>query len=246
VLAGTNPAKGFINAPSGQVFVRAYGDPSKPAVLLVHDAPGTGLALESLARDLSASAYVVTPDLPGVGDSDAPALERPILQCAADALAAVADSLSLKRFTLAAMGSGCAAAAIFAAAGHAQLASVLLEHPQTPDDIADEVIAPELPLSPEGAHWVKAWLMLRDNQIYQPWFDGRVQAQRQTQGNFDAAWLHDQTVALMRSRQTYHRYPRAAHRHDPIQTLQAARTPVQIADSGGLGALILSTLPKNG
>jgi hypothetical protein len=88
--------------------------------------------------------------------------------------------------------------------------------------------------------------MLRDNQIYQPWFDGRVAAQRRTQGNFDAEWLHDQTVALMRSRQTYHLYSRAARRHDPLQTLKGARAPMIVAEPDGLAALIASTLSQNG
>ncbi len=245
-LAGSDPAKGFIDTPDGQVFVRAYGDRSNPAVLIAHDSPGTGLALEALARRLSAGAYVIVPDLPGVGDSEAPLEERPILQAAAGALAAVADALNLQHIILAGIGSGCSAAALFAATDDARLDAVLLENPLAPDDVADEVVAPALALSPEGSHWVKAWLMIRDNEIYQPWFDGRVQAQRRTQGNFDADWLHDQTVALMRARRTYHRLPRAARRHDPIKTLQGARAPVQITAVGGLAALITSTLPKNG
>jgi hypothetical protein len=102
-------------------------------------------------------------------------------------------------------------------------------------------MAPELPLSPEGAHWLKAWLMLRDNEIYRPWFDGRVEAQRRTQGNFDADWLHEQTVALMRSRTTYHRYPRAARRYDAVAALNGAGARVDIAPNGGLADLVRST-----
>jgi pimeloyl-ACP methyl ester carboxylesterase len=245
-LAGADPAKGFVDAPDGQVFVRAYGDRAKPAVLLAHDGPGAGLALEALARDLSARAFVVVPDLPGMGDSEAPPSGRSLLEAAGGALGAVADGLDLPSFILAAVGSGCSAAALFAATGDPRLTAVLLADPQGPDDLADEIFAPELGLSPLGAHWLQAWLMLRDNQIYKPWFDGRVSAQRKTQGNFDAEWLHDQTVALMRSRETYHRYLRAARRHDPIQTLKRARAPVRVADGDDLAALIASTLVQNG
>jgi pimeloyl-ACP methyl ester carboxylesterase len=245
-LAGADPAKGFIDAPDGQVFVRAYGDRRQPAVLLAHDGPGTGLALEAMARELSSRAFVIVPDLPGVGDSEAPPPGRAILEAAAGALGAVADGLALPSFILAAVGSGCSAAALFAAKGDPRPTAVLLDDPQTPDDVADETFAPDLALSPQGAHWLKAWLMLRDNQIYKPWFDGRVQAQRRTQGNFDAEWLHDQTVALMRSRETYHRYARAARRHDPVQSLRGARAPVWIADGSDLATLIAATLVQNG
>jgi pimeloyl-ACP methyl ester carboxylesterase len=245
-LAGQDPAKGFIDGPDGQTFVRVYGDPAHPAVILLHDAPGTGLAMQDLARRLAASAYVIVPDLPGIGESEAPAEDRPILDAAANALGALADALNLNRFTLAAAGCGGAAAAAFAATGDPRLTAVLLENPPAPDEATAAAIAPDLPLTPEGSHWLKAWLMLRDNQIYSPWFDGRISAQRQTQGNFDADWLHDQTAALMTARETYHRLPRAAYGFDTAGALSAAKAPVKIAAEGGLEALILSTIQPNG
>jgi len=245
-LAGRDPAKGFVQAAHGQVFVRAYGDSAQPALILLHGAPGTGLKLEALARTLAAQAYVLVPDLPGVGHSDAPSDDRSILEAAVDAVGAVADGLGLERFVLAATGCGCATAAGFAARGDSRLKAVLLEDPPEPDALTADRIAPEIELSPEGSHWLKAWLMLRDDQIYRPWFDGRIGAQRKTQGNFDADWLHDQTVALMTSRATYHRLPRAAYAFDIAQSLTHAKAPVQIAAEGALVDLIQLTLTSHG
>jgi pimeloyl-ACP methyl ester carboxylesterase len=246
VMAGLDPAKGFIDAPDGQVFVRTYGDADRPTVILLHDAPGSGLALQDMARALASTAFVVVPDLPGVGESQAPPQTRPILEASAKAVGAVVDALGLERFTVAAIGCGCAAAAAFAETRVPGLAAVLIEDPPAPDEAAANAIAPDLPLTPEGAHWLKAWLMLRDNQIYQPWYDGSVAAQRRTQGNFDADWLHDQTVALMQSRETYHRFARAARRYDAVKALMDARAPLRIAQTGGLAALIQSTIQQNG
>jgi pimeloyl-ACP methyl ester carboxylesterase len=245
-LAGSDPAKGFVDAAHGQVFVRAYGDSSQPAVILMHGAPGTGLKLEAQARALAPQAYVVVPDLPGVGQSDAPNDDRSILDAAVDAVRAIADGLGLDRFVVAATGCGCATAAGFAALGDPRLTAVLLEDPPEPDAEIAAAITPEIELTPEGSHWLKAWLMLRDDQIYRPWFDGRVSAQRQTQGNFDADWLHDQTVALMTSRTTYHRLPRAAHAFDIDQALTLAQAPVRIVAEGELAHLIHLTLTSDG
>jgi pimeloyl-ACP methyl ester carboxylesterase len=245
-LAGRDPAKGLLSAAHGQVFVRAYGDPCRPAVILLHGAPGTGLKLEAQARALAETAYVLVPDLPGVGESDAPADDQPILEAATDAVGAIAHSLGLERFVLAATGCGCAVAAAFAARGDARLTAVLLEDPPAPDDVTADAIAPEIALSPEGAHWLKAWLMLRDDQIYRPWFDGRVAAQRKTQGNFDADWLHDQTVALMTSRATYHRLPRAAHAFDIAQALTQTKAHVRTCAQGDLTHLIQLILTPDG
>jgi hypothetical protein len=100
-----------------------------------------------------------------------------------------------------------------------------------PDAERADLIAPPLDLSPFGAHWVQAWLMLRDSQIYRPWFDGRIAAQRRTQGNFAAQWLHDQTVALMEGRASYHRLPRAAALCPTAELLGRAGKPViRLAD----------------
>ena len=88
--------------------------------------------------------------------------------------------------------------------------------------------------------------MIRDGEIYQPWFDGRTQAQRSDQGRFDAGWLHDQTVAMMDSRESYFRYPRAAVRTDPMGALAGAGVPVTIAAPGDFRRVISATLKETG
>jgi pimeloyl-ACP methyl ester carboxylesterase len=242
VLAGANPAKGFVGATGEQVFVRTYGDPNPKAVILLHDAPGTGLALESLARRLSGAAFIVVPDLPGCGESAVPDEAGAILEASASAIQAVAESLGLADVLLGAIGGGAAVAAVLARRGDARFSHIVVESLLRPDPASPEVVAPDLPLTPEGSHWVKVWLMVRDAQIYRPWYDGRVSAQRQSQGNFDADWLHDQTVALMKSRTTYHRLPRAAAAFDAETALKSSTQPIHVAPDDGLEAAIRSLL----
>jgi hypothetical protein len=88
--------------------------------------------------------------------------------------------------------------------------------------------------------------MVRDAEIYSPWFDGRLGAQRATQGNFDADWLHDQTFALMSSRQTYHRLPRAAYRADILAELEGAIAPIHHVQDGALEAAIRAVVVRAG
>ncbi|MEO1581028.1 MAG: alpha/beta fold hydrolase [Pseudomonadota bacterium] len=52
-----------------EVAVRRYGDPSKPAILLLHGTPVASPALRSLAELLEGDFYVISPDLPGFGRS---------------------------------------------------------------------------------------------------------------------------------------------------------------------------------
>jgi len=237
-LVGSDPAVQFLDSEDGQLFIRCYGNRENPALFLLHDAPGTGLALQDIARSLADTAYVILPDLPANGESDAPDESRTILEAAADAVSAIADTLALDSFTLAAIGCGCAVAALFALREDPRLTTLLLQDVPVPDEAIAESIAPDIPLSPEGAHWLKMWLMVRDSQIYRPWYDGRVAAQRAVQGNFDADWLHDQSVALMKSRPHYHRLPRAAYGVDTARLLARAKLPVHQIEGGGLPALM--------
>ncbi len=244
-LVGRDPAVQFIDTPDGQVYIRCYGDPTKPAVFLLHDAPGTGLALDATAQSLRSTAWIIVPDLPGNGESEAPRSEAPVIEASARAISAIADALALKRFTIAATGCGCAVAARFAALNDPRLNAVLLEDVPVPDEATAIAIAPDIALSATGAHWIEAWLTVRDSQIYKPWFDGRVQAHRRTQGNFEGQWLHDQTFALMKARATYHLLPRAAFRFDGAAALALASVPVKVATDGALESLILTSLKED-
>jgi len=245
-MAGRDPAVQFLDTEDGQIFIRCYGDNTKPALMLLHDSPGTGLKLQDLARSLAADAYVILPDLPGTGESDAPAEERPILEVAADALSAIADTLALEGFAVAAFGCGCAVASVFATRGDPRLTAIVLRDAPVPDADVAQAIAPDVGLSPEGAHWLTFWLMVRDAEVYRPWFDGRVAAQRATQGNFDADWLHEQTFALMKSRETYHRIARAAYLLDFDSALAHILVPLHRDSGEGMHALIGKVLPPNG
>jgi pimeloyl-ACP methyl ester carboxylesterase len=245
-MAGRDPAVQFLDTEDGQIFIRCYGDFLKPALILLHDAPGTGLKLEPLARTLAEDAFVILPDLPGTGDSEAPADDRPILEVSAEALSAIADTLALEGFAVAAIGCGCAVAAVLAARGDPRLTALILQDVPVAGAAMEAAIAPDVPLSPEGAHWLTVWLMVRDAEIYQPWFDGRIEAQRPTQGNFDADWLHEQTFALMKSRQTYFRFPRAAYGMDIEAHIARATVPVHRVAEGALHDAVRGLGPPAG
>jgi pimeloyl-ACP methyl ester carboxylesterase len=233
------PAMQFLTVSGLQCLVRTYGDRSAPALMIAHDTPGSGVFCDALARDLAQSFHVIVPDLPGCGESAAPGEAISILECAADALLSIAGQLNLKQYTLLGMGSGAAVGACVAARDCAPLSMLLVHAPNAPDESVARAIAPDLPLAPEGAHWLRAWLMVRDNEIYQPWCDGSVAAQRRTQGNFDAAFLHDRTCAIMAARTTYHRLPREAWRFDTLAAIRHARVPVHVlAASARVGSII--------
>jgi len=240
---GRDPALMFLATQHSRLLLRCYGDPARQPLIIAHDAPGSGLSSEILARRLSGEFYVIVPDLPGCGESTAPPCQ-PVLQAAAAALPAIADHFGFARFAVLGIGCGAAVAAHLARSGDERLCAILIDSPPAPDAAIADAIAPELPLSPTGSHWIRAWLMVRDSQIYDPWFDGSVDAQRRTQGNFDAQWLHDQTCGIMAARTTYHRLPREAWRFDVAAALRDAKAPVHSLPSGDTASLVASLLTQ--
>jgi pimeloyl-ACP methyl ester carboxylesterase len=239
---GSGPALQFMDTDSGQVLVRHYGQRERPALVLLHDAPGSGLAHDDLARSLGDHVHVVLPDLPGNGQSTAPAEGCSVIDAAVDAVLAIVEQAGIDAFAVVGIGCGAMVAARLTERADPRLTAVVVEHPPVADEDAAQRIAPDLQMSPEGAHWLQAWMQLRDAQIYSPWFDGRVKAQRRTQGCFDAQWLHDQTCALMASRTSYHRLPQEAWRFDARAAWADARVPAHTAPEGDLTGFIRSTL----
>ena len=232
--AGEGASQQFIDSGGGQVLLRRYGDASLPAVVLLHDAPGSGALHIDLANDLARDHHVLLPDLPGNGESPPPAAGPSALEAAADAVLDIVEQAGLQRHAVVGIGCGAAVAARLVARrfsppkeGHAaqraaRLHQVLLIDPPVPDEATALAIAPPFTPTPEGGHWLQAWMRVRDSQIYAPWFDGRLAAQRRDQGCFDAEWLHTQTCALMASRHSFHRLPQEAWRFDAAAALAVA------------------------
>ena len=130
ILAGRpDPGRMFVDTPLGQVFVRSYGERASPALILLHDTPGSALGMTALAGRLAPHFHVLVPDLPANGRSDAPAAEVSVLQAAAGAVSAIADALYLPSFRLAACGYGAAVAAEFASRDDSRLLAIFLDAP---------------------------------------------------------------------------------------------------------------------
>ncbi|UVO50497.1 alpha/beta fold hydrolase [Sphingomonas sp. SUN019] len=220
-------ARQFMDGLTGQIHVRYAGDRSAPPLLLIHDAPGSSEQAEPLIAQLAERFFVVAPDLPGSGESDAFA-EPPSVATLADAAAGVLDTLGIDRAAVYGIGFGSSVALALAHTGRATAA--ILQALALPD--ADERAslrahyAPPIEIEADGAHWYRTWLMLRDSQVYWPWYDRRLPALRRVEADFSARPLHRWTMDVMRARQSYAHPIHAALDHDAAAALTALPTPL--------------------
>jgi len=91
-----------IDVDGTEIFFRQAGDPARPAILLLHGFPSASHMFRDLIPELSRDYFVIAPDLPGFGQSAAPAREA--FTYSFEALAGVigrfTESLGLSRFAL--------------------------------------------------------------------------------------------------------------------------------------------------
>jgi pimeloyl-ACP methyl ester carboxylesterase len=76
------------------LFITA-GDPSKPAMLLLHGFPSSAREFRNVIPELSQAAYVIAPDLPGYGQSDV--LPSASFAAFSDAISELLDHLAIER-----------------------------------------------------------------------------------------------------------------------------------------------------
>jgi pimeloyl-ACP methyl ester carboxylesterase len=198
--------RAFTGPAGAQLFVRYGGAKGVPLVLL-HDVPGSsgmvGREMDRVARERPVYAF----DIPGCGESDPLSLEKPGVADFAASLLAAIDRLGLTTFDIQASGYSAALAVELARHAQGRVGSVSLDHviEIDPSDRAAmaERLTPAIEPVADGSHFYRTWLMLRDAQVYRPWYEANNRHLMRTEGNFDAAFLHDWTVEVQKQPRTY-------------------------------------------
>ncbi len=214
----------YIDLPKGQVLVRSAGEGQggRPLVL-IHDGRWSSHMFGPLMTALSRRRPVYAFDLPGNGDSDAPANTRPTVADFAKDAAAVAGKLGLKKYDLYGKQSGASVAAEIATLHPARVGKLILDGVILFSAAERKRLAahytPPIEVTWDGAHLFKTWLMLRDELVFWPWYVRDGKHARAIDGNFHAPWLHGRVVEVLKSKDTYHLLTQAALKHDIARTL---------------------------
>jgi pimeloyl-ACP methyl ester carboxylesterase len=251
LISGPRIGRQFVDGShGGKVHLRYAGEQSGPPLLLLHDAPGSSAQWDALIAALGRDWFVIAPDLPGNGESDPFADAAPMVEAYAEGLVALLDRLGVAKAQVYAIGFGASVAVELArlrperVSGLA-LRGLLLPEADERQELAD-AYTPEIKIEPDGAHWYRTWLMLRDSQVWWPWYDRRLAVLRLAPADFDARRLHQWTLDVMRRRESYGRLIQAALRYDagavlgeitaPVLLLNDTLTPLSVYD-GRLAAL---------
>ncbi|HEY6901493.1 MAG TPA: alpha/beta hydrolase [Puia sp.] len=98
----------YIQVDGLNLFYREAGDKGKPAILLLNGVPNSSGAFQDLMNDLKDDFYLVAPDFPGFGNSDAPARSEYVytFENISVTIERLVDQLGLKNPSVYALGYG--------------------------------------------------------------------------------------------------------------------------------------------
>ncbi|MEK9944472.1 MAG: alpha/beta hydrolase [Alphaproteobacteria bacterium] len=219
----------YIDLPSGQVLVRSTGEAQTGRPLfLIHDGRWSSQMYSPLMTALAKKRPVYALDLPGNGDSDAPAKARPGVADFAHDAAAVAARLGLRSYDLYGRHSGASVATALAARYPARVKKLVLDGVIMFSDAERKRLAakytPPINVTWDGAYLYTTWLMLRDELVFWPWYARDDKHARAIDANFNASWLHDRVVEVLKSKDTYHLLTQAALKNDVTATLKKLKS----------------------
>lgn len=215
--------------PRGRQHLRRAGH-SRRMLIALHSAPGSAAPLAPLLRGLAPGRRVVAPDYIGNGDSARPDHPVDIARLARDTLD-LADALGETTLDLWGTHTGALIALEATLIAPERIGRLILEAPPLllPDFTAD-ILAnylPKLRPHPWGLHVQQAWCMRRDMFLFWPWYRAERAAARPL-ALPAAGFLHDWTVGLLKSGDTYDHSYRAAFEYDTRAALARLRRPALV------------------
>ena len=226
IVSSAHIARQFVEiARGGQIHLRSAGSRDLPAVLLLHDAPGSAAALESLMLALADRYFVLAPDLSGCGESDRLPPDGASIADYAKSVVELLVAVDIPLAHIFALGFGTSVAIALSQQAPERVARVALCGVLLPEQNERAGLAaryaPPIPIERDGGHWYRTWLMLRDSLIWWPWFDRRRDTQRRVPADFGADHLHRWTVDVMGSREGYGDIIHAAFADNAADSLAA-------------------------
>lgn len=168
----------FLRVGGAELLVRSAGEARSGLPLLVlHRLPGSSRLHDGLVAELGRTRPVFALDLPGQGESTPMPQGDPIAGWAGAALRAM-DALGLARAEVYGQNGGAAVAVELTRLAPERVAALTLDAPialpaAERTVLAERWLAALGPTEPcrEGSHLLRAWHMLRDLELWWPWFE---------------------------------------------------------------------------
>ncbi|MBL41483.1 MAG: hypothetical protein CMM49_02355 [Rhodospirillaceae bacterium] len=215
--------RGFINIKEGQIHYRYFGDRNNnPPLVMLHPGPTSSHSLIPLIEKLGADYFVIAPDIMGMGDSEGPDIENPNVAYFSNSIFRFLDQLNIENFFLWGSMTGAHCGIEMSIQQPSRIKKFYIEFLQIYDDKVQQLLesghAPKIKFDYYGSQFNFLWHLARDQHLFFPWFKKDKEFARPN-GLPSPKQLHEKTVELVKSAETYHLALNAALKYPTKENL---------------------------
>lgn len=234
---GTGLRRSLLDGRDGgqqQLHAQLCLDGGARPLAIVHEAGGSTALHQAFIAAVAAERPVIALDLPGHGESDPPqGVDSASIDGCVGTLAHVLSQLGVDECDVLGLQTGGLVATELALSLPGQVRRVTHVGPWLLDSEEREEFSyryvPALTPHTYGTHLVEAWQMLRDMQLYWPWFKRTREAIRWCEPDLEPVRLHARFVELLKAGEHYADLMGDACRYPLEQRLAALRMPATFA-----------------
>ncbi len=232
--------KMWIDVPGGQMLARVCMAGTGRPILGLHDPAGSSKRLESILAPFIGKHPVIAIDNPTSGESDK-LLKREDISIEAYARYAIAalDALGIKEVDVIGRYSGGQVAMEMSAQRPGlvkhigQLGVMIFSDAERADLLANYTpsIAPQW----DGSHLVTAWAIIRDMNLFWPWYNRTKAGVIARDVSIDGPTLHPRVEDLLKMGDAYQNAYAASFNYPMAEKLKQLKVPCLVADLPGSG-----------
>ena len=218
--AATGPVAGrvwrrFVTTDVGRLYVRLNDEADGPPILFVPDALESGARWQPVMQALVGHRRTIAIDPPGAGESADWLGDQSALTVQADGLASALDALGVEEVDIVSRARGAALALTLAQRLGRRARRLAVGRPiavgSSPEYPLDAM--PPIAIDALGTHFTVVWNMLRDQELYAPWFlRDAAHAITSVEPDIAPEVIHQRTVDFFKS----------LHRHREITAASAS------------------------
>lgn len=241
----------FVQADGASFYCRRNTDGQGRPVVLIHASPGSSYSMDRHAKALIGKRPVIAIDLPGNGELDNPMGLTVTVEAQAKYLAAAIKAAGYTEVDVFGYWGGCAVGVEFAVQNpglvkHLAVPTLMILDDATRDDYLANY-TPKIELDEYGAHWIRVWNMLRDQELYSPWYKRkRDHIVRSYDPDVAPDIIHRRTVDLFKCLDIYQAAYGAHFRYPSLAKLAEVGCPVLLGNPNSAATKKALTAAKKG
>lgn len=237
-VAKTQPVQGklwgeYVQVGGGSLYCRRNIDGSGRPILFIHASAASSFSMDRYMEPLIGKRPVVAIDLPGNGESDNPMGLDVTVEKQASFLAEAVHALGYDEVDVFGTWGG-GTVGVELAVQHPDL----VKHLAVPNIMTMELsgkalddmsakYTPDIPFDDFGAHWIFAWNMVRDQELFSPWYERKAE-NIITSGEPDIApeVIHRRTLDLFKAYDIYQGAYKAHFGYPMTERLKKVTCPI--------------------